>query len=43
MHKLFPLYSQNLYLIELLSVIADVGLILEDNWLCYYIDMLISL
>jgi len=24
------------------SVIADVRLILEDSWLCHYIDMLIS-
>ena len=31
MYKLFPSHNQNLYLVGLLSVIADVRLILKDN------------
>ena len=43
MCKLFLSYDQNLYLVELLFTIVDVRLILEDNLLYHYINILIFL
>jgi len=43
MYKLFLLHNQNSYLVELLFTIVDVRLILKDNLLYHYINILVFL